>query len=126
MLTLTVERWPILGSFAISRGAKTEAAVVVAELSDGKVRGRGECVPYARYGETIEGVTAALEAMRPQIQQGLDRASFATRHAGRRRAQCARLRPLGSRGQARRTARLRSGRAACARTGHNRLHHFAR
>ena len=76
MLTLAVERWPILGSFAISRGAKTEAAVVVAELSDGSARGRGECVPYARYGETIEGVTAALEAMRPQIQQGLDRASL--------------------------------------------------
>jgi L-alanine-DL-glutamate epimerase-like enolase superfamily enzyme len=76
MLTFAVERWPILGSFAISRGAKTEAAVVVAELSDGSARGRGECVPYARYGETIEGVTAALEAMRPQIQQGLDRASL--------------------------------------------------
>ena len=76
MLTLAVERWPILGSFAISRGAKTEAVVVVAELSDGNVRGRGECVPYARYGETIEGVTAALETMRPQIQQGLDRASL--------------------------------------------------
>jgi L-alanine-DL-glutamate epimerase-like enolase superfamily enzyme len=75
-LTLTVERWPILGSFAISRGAKTEAAVVIAELSDDEVRGRGECVPYARYGETIEGVTAALEAMRPQFQQGLDRAGL--------------------------------------------------
>jgi L-alanine-DL-glutamate epimerase-like enolase superfamily enzyme len=75
-LTLTVERWPILGSFAISRGAKTEAAVVVAELSDGNVRGRGECVPYARYGETIEGATAALEAIRTQLQQGLDRAGL--------------------------------------------------
>jgi L-Ala-D/L-Glu epimerase / N-acetyl-D-glutamate racemase len=79
MLSHTVERWPIAGSFAISRGAKTEAAVVVAELSDGNVRGHGECVPYARYGETIEGVTAALEAMRPQIQQGLDR--HALQHA---------------------------------------------
>jgi L-Ala-D/L-Glu epimerase len=76
LLTLTVERWPIRGSFAISRGAKTEAAVVVAELSDGNVRGRGECVPYIRYGETIEGVTAALEAIRPQLQQGLDRAGL--------------------------------------------------
>ena len=76
MLTLTIEPWPILGSFTISRGAKTEAAVVVAELSDGSVRGRGECVPYARYGETIEGVTAALETMRPQLQQGLDRAGL--------------------------------------------------
>jgi L-alanine-DL-glutamate epimerase-like enolase superfamily enzyme len=76
MLTFAVERWPIVGSFAISRGAKTEAAVVIAELSDGNVRGRGECVPYARYGETVEGVTAALEAMRPQFQQGLDRADL--------------------------------------------------
>lgn len=72
-LTTTVGRWPILGSFAISRGAKTEAVVVVAELSDGKARGRGECVPYARYDETIEGVTAALESMGPQLEQGLDR-----------------------------------------------------
>jgi L-alanine-DL-glutamate epimerase-like enolase superfamily enzyme len=76
ILTLTVERWPILGSFAISRGAKTEAAVVVAELSDGTVRGRGECVPYTHYGETIEGVMAALEAMRARCQQGLDRATL--------------------------------------------------
>ena len=44
-LALTVERWPIAGSFGISRGSKTEALVVVAELRDGNVRGRGECVP---------------------------------------------------------------------------------
>ncbi|MPZ38531.1 MAG: dipeptide epimerase [Rhizobiales bacterium] len=73
-LTLRAERWPIAGSFTISRGAKTEAAVVVAELSDGEHRGRGECVPYARYGETIESVSAAIEAMRPAITGGLDRA----------------------------------------------------
>ena len=76
MLTLAVERWPILGSFAISRGAKTEAVVVVAELSDGNLRGRGECVPYARYGESVESVTATLEAVRPQLQRGLDRAAL--------------------------------------------------
>src|SRR4029453_3192223 len=46
-LTTRAERWPIAGTFTISRGAKTEAAVVVAELSDGHHRGRGECVPYA-------------------------------------------------------------------------------
>src|SRR5262245_21360746 len=62
-LSVHVERWPIAGSFAISRGAKTEAVVVIAELSDGAHRGRGECVPYARYGETVEGVAAAIEAM---------------------------------------------------------------
>jgi L-Ala-D/L-Glu epimerase len=75
-LTLVTERWPIRGSFAISRGAKTEAVVVVAELSDGRARGRGECVPYARYGESVQSVIAAIEAMRPQLQQGIDRADL--------------------------------------------------
>src|SRR5258707_3588723 len=72
-LSLRVERWPIAGTFSISRGAKTEAVVVVAALSDGTHRGRGECVPYARYGETVEGVAAAIEAMRAEIGCGLDR-----------------------------------------------------
>ena len=72
-LTVAVERFPIAGSFAISRGAKTEAVVVVATLTDGRFTGRGECVPYARYGESIDTVTAALEAMRGALAQGLDR-----------------------------------------------------
>src|SRR5690348_10575447 len=75
-LGVTVERWPIAGRFTISRGAKTEAAVVVAELSDGMARGRGECVPYARYGETVESVVAAIEAMRGPLAAGLDRAAL--------------------------------------------------
>jgi L-Ala-D/L-Glu epimerase len=72
-LTVQVERWPIAGSFAISRGAKTEAVVVIAELADGRHRGRGECVPYRRYGETVDGVAAAIEAMGAQLASGLDR-----------------------------------------------------
>jgi L-alanine-DL-glutamate epimerase-like enolase superfamily enzyme len=74
-LTLTVrtERWPIAGAFTIARGAKTEAAVVVAEITDGHVLGQGECVPYARYGETVAGVAAAIEAMRGAVQGGLNR-----------------------------------------------------
>ena len=72
-LNLAVERWPIAGSFTISRGSKTEAVVVVAELGDGNAKGRGECVPYARYGESVDTVVAALEAMRPQLAQGLTR-----------------------------------------------------
>lgn len=72
-LAVAVEHWPIAGSFTISRGAKTEAVVVVAELSDGRVRGRGECVPYARYGESVESVRAAIEALRPRLTAGLTR-----------------------------------------------------
>ena len=79
-LTLTVraESWAIAGAFTIARGAKTQAEVVVAEVSDGRHRGRGECVPYARYGETIAGVMAAIEAMRAPLGEGLTREALQT------------------------------------------------
>jgi L-alanine-DL-glutamate epimerase-like enolase superfamily enzyme len=67
------ERWPIAGTFAISRGAKTEAVVVVAELGDGPLTGRGECVPYGRYGESVDSVTTAIKAIQPQLAAGLTR-----------------------------------------------------
>jgi len=79
MVRLTVRResWPIRGSFAISRGSRTVAEVVVAELSDGDegatLVGRGECSPYGRYGETIDGVVETLEGLRDQVARGLDR-----------------------------------------------------
>src|SRR6201986_3336460 len=75
-LSVRIERWPLAGAFTISRGSKTEAVVVVAEFSDGNHRGRGECVPYARYGETPDGVVAAIEALRPALKRGLTRAEL--------------------------------------------------
>lgn len=75
-LTGRIERWPIAGAFTISRGAKTEAIVVVAELRSGDHFGRGECVPYARYGETPEAALAALETMRAPLAGGLDRSAL--------------------------------------------------
>jgi L-alanine-DL-glutamate epimerase-like enolase superfamily enzyme len=75
-LAVSVESWPIRGGFAISRGARTEAVVVVAELTDGKARGRGECVPYARYGESVENVAAALRTMQPALTAGLTRTAL--------------------------------------------------
>jgi L-alanine-DL-glutamate epimerase-like enolase superfamily enzyme len=77
-LATAAERWPIAGSFSISRGTKTEAVVVVAELSDGKARGRGECVPYARYGESVESVIAQINRMKPHLDAGLDRRALQT------------------------------------------------
>jgi L-alanine-DL-glutamate epimerase-like enolase superfamily enzyme len=75
-LSVSVERWPIRGGFTISRGSKQDAVVVVAAVCDGGFEGRGECVPYARYGESVEGVVAAIEACAPVIAQGLDRAGL--------------------------------------------------
>jgi L-alanine-DL-glutamate epimerase-like enolase superfamily enzyme len=73
---VAVERWPIAGAFTIARGSKTEAVVVVATVESGGFVGRGECVPYARYGETVEGVAAAVEAMAPALAGGLERAAL--------------------------------------------------
>ncbi|HEY3792279.1 MAG TPA: N-acetyl-D-Glu racemase DgcA [Bradyrhizobium sp.] len=72
-LTARIERWPIAGSFTISRGAKTEAVTVVAEVSRDGLTGRGECVPYPRYGESLEATLAALKAMREPLRRGLER-----------------------------------------------------
>src|SRR4249920_3600000 len=72
-LNVREERWPIAGAFTIARGSKTEAHVIVVELTDGAARGRGEAVPYARYGETVEGAIGAIEALRPALEGGLDR-----------------------------------------------------
>lgn len=62
-LSAKVERWPIDGAFTISRGARTEAVVVLVEARRDGILGRGECVPYARYGETVEDVVAAIESV---------------------------------------------------------------
>ncbi len=73
-LTVRRESFPIRGSFTISRGSRTVAEVVLVELQAGTCRGRGECVPYARYGETVEGVVAAIESVRGPLERGeLDR-----------------------------------------------------
>ncbi len=75
------ERWPLAAPFAISRGTKTEARVVVAEIAEDGVVGRGEATPYNRYGESVEGVGAALEAARPLIEAGAGRLELLRRLA---------------------------------------------
>jgi len=72
-LEARIERWPIEGNFTISRGAKTEAVVVVATVSHGNATGRGECVPYPRYGETPEATLAAILSIKDAIGRGLNR-----------------------------------------------------
>ncbi len=76
VISVEAERFPIAGTFTISRGSKTEAEVITCTITDGGHVGRGECVPYKRYGETMEGVHAAIEAMRGQIAGGIDRATL--------------------------------------------------
>ena len=72
-LHLETERFPIAGSFRISRGSKTEAEVITCTIRQGDHAGRGECVPYGRYGETVANVLDAVEAVRGDIERGLSR-----------------------------------------------------
>ena len=91
-LLIAEERWPIAGSFTISRGAKTEAHVVTVTLTDGAHTGRGECVPYPRYEETVPQVMAALEAARTRIEAGIgheDIPGILLPHAARNALDCA-------------------------------------
>lgn len=78
-LGFRVEKWPISGAFTISRGAKTEATVIVVEISDGTRAGRGECVPYARYGESPESVAGQIEELAAEIANGMDRQALQAR-----------------------------------------------
>ncbi|KAF5884749.1 N-acetyl-D-Glu racemase DgcA [Rhizobium sp. PEPV16] len=72
-LDIQMNSFPIAGTFTISRGAKTEAEVITCTLVEEGARGLGECVPYRRYGETMESVFAQIEAARPLIEAGISR-----------------------------------------------------
>ncbi len=72
-LEATIEAFPIAGTFTISRGSKTEADVIVCTISEDRFSGRGECVPYRRYGETMDGVMAEIMAVSKAIEAGLTR-----------------------------------------------------
>jgi L-alanine-DL-glutamate epimerase-like enolase superfamily enzyme len=75
-LATRAETWPLAAAFTISRGSRTETAVLVVELDDGTVRGRGEAVPNARYGETIALVEAQIRAAAPAFERGCDRTAL--------------------------------------------------
>ncbi len=62
-MEVTVRRdvFPLVRKFTISRGSRTEAHVLTATVTDGEIAGRGECVPYTRYGETLNSVERQME-----------------------------------------------------------------
>ncbi|UYV37029.1 dipeptide epimerase [Rhodobacteraceae bacterium D3-12] len=62
-ITVTPDTFKLAQVFTISRGSRTEAKVLTVRVSDGFISGWGECVPYARYGETLESVTAEIEGL---------------------------------------------------------------
>jgi len=77
-LVIRAESWPLARPFAISRGVKTAADVVVVEILENGVRGWAECVPYPRYDETVDSVTAQIEQVRRAIEGEIANAELQT------------------------------------------------
>lgn len=78
-LKVCEERFPVAGRFTISRGSRTEIRVVTVELAADGLVGRGECVPYARYGETVDSVIEAIQDIAADLRHGLDRIALQDR-----------------------------------------------
>ena len=79
VLTVRHEAWPIRGGFRISRDEKTKADVVVAEISNGRKKGRGECTPYPHYGQDVAGEIASIEGLAAEVADGMTRAALQER-----------------------------------------------
>lgn len=106
-LEATIETFPIAGLFTISRGSKTEAEVITCTISENGLSGRGECVPYRHYGESLEGVLAEIRAV-AAIRDSLTRAELQARMkpgAARNAVDCA-LWDLEAKSGARRVAEI--------------------
>ena len=69
MIQAKVEIFPLAHVFRISRGARTQAEVVTVTIEKDGVTGRGECVPYARYNETLESVIKQVESLPADIDK---------------------------------------------------------
>ncbi|MGV1869257.1 N-acetyl-D-Glu racemase DgcA [Agrobacterium rosae] len=75
-LEATAEVFPVAGSFTISRGSRTEVVVVACSITENGVKGIGECVPYTRYGESIDGVLEDIRAVSDAVSNGIDRSQL--------------------------------------------------
>jgi len=69
LIQAKVEIFPLAHVFRISRGARTQAEVVTVTIEKDGVTGRGECVPYARYNETLESVIKQVESLPADIDK---------------------------------------------------------
>jgi L-alanine-DL-glutamate epimerase-like enolase superfamily enzyme len=72
-LNIRHDTLPLRSPFRISRGVKVAADVVTVELDQAGCVGRGEAVPYARYGESVASVMAAIEPLRAAVGAGMGR-----------------------------------------------------
>lgn len=88
MIRVSHDRFALAEPFTISRGTKTHADVQTVRIDRGGVVGWGECVPYARYGETLDSVAAQIATLAQDITR-LDLQSALPAGAARNAVDCA-------------------------------------
>ncbi|MBS0564131.1 MAG: dipeptide epimerase [Proteobacteria bacterium] len=88
MISVTTDIFRLARTFTISRGSKTEAQVLTATITRNGSTGRGECVPYARYGETLESVAAQIASLPEDVTRARLQALLPA-GAGRNAVDCA-------------------------------------
>lgn len=88
MITVTPDTFPLAQTFTISRGSKTHAHVLTVRVTRGGVTGWGECVPYARYGESLESVAAQIRSLPADITRAALQSTLAP-GAARNAVDCA-------------------------------------
>lgn len=72
------ETWLTKGTFRIARGSRSHVEVITVAITEGDHKGQGECVPYARYGETCADVISTIERVLPTLSQNLSREALFT------------------------------------------------
>ncbi|AXQ94354.1 dipeptide epimerase [Cereibacter azotoformans] len=88
MITVTPESFRLAETFTISRGSRTEAHVLTVTVTRAGLKGRGECVPYSRYGETLDSVAAQIATL-PENLTRADLQSLLPAGAARNAVDCA-------------------------------------
>ena len=76
MISVECESWPLAEPFTISRGTKTAADVVLVTIKEGGRSGRGECVPYRHYGETVQSVVQQINDTIPMLAGDFNRTAL--------------------------------------------------
>lgn len=88
MIDIQTERFALARTFTIARGSKSAAKVVTARIRRNGVTGIGECVPYARYGETVDSVMRQIASL-PEAITAKDLQSALPPGAARNAVDCA-------------------------------------
>ena len=87
-INVTADVFQLAQVFTIARGSRTEAKVLTVRIQDGAHQGWGECVPYARYDETLDSVTAQIESL-PETFSRMDLYDLLPAGAARNAVDCA-------------------------------------